>query len=50
MTNDLLTMSKFFPTEQECGHHDIFKGVSIQTCAGEKMLVSVVELAAHSVS
>jgi quercetin dioxygenase-like cupin family protein len=42
-------MSHFFPTQQECGHHDIFKGISIATCAGEKMLVSVVELAANSV-
>ena len=42
-------MSHFFPTPDERGRHRIFPGVTIQTCAGEKMSVSVVDLEPHSV-
>jgi quercetin dioxygenase-like cupin family protein len=36
-------MSLYFPTPEEFSRHTIFKGVHIQTCAAEKMMVSVVE-------
>ena len=42
-------MSKYFPTPDECSRHTIFPGVHIRTAAGEKMMLSVVDLAAHSV-
>jgi quercetin dioxygenase-like cupin family protein len=42
-------MSKYFPTSDECGHHTIFPGVTIATCSCEKMMLSLVELAPHSV-
>ncbi len=42
-------MSLFFPTTEEMSHHTIFPGVSIQTCAVENMMLSVVDLAPHSV-
>ncbi len=42
-------MSQYFPTAEECGRHTIFPGVHIQTCACEKMMVSVVDLEPHSV-
>jgi quercetin dioxygenase-like cupin family protein len=42
-------VSRFFPTAAECGRHTIFPGVTIQTCAGEQMLVSHVYLEPHSV-
>jgi quercetin dioxygenase-like cupin family protein len=42
-------MSKYFPTADECGQHTIFPGVSIATCSCEKMMLSVVDLAPHSV-
>lgn len=42
-------MSLFFPTAEEMSRHTIFPGVSIQTCAVEKMMLSVVDLAPHSV-
>jgi quercetin dioxygenase-like cupin family protein len=42
-------MSAYFPTPEECGRHTIFPGVTIRTCAGEKMMLSVVDLAPHSV-
>jgi quercetin dioxygenase-like cupin family protein len=38
-------MSFFFPTVEECSHHAIFPGVDIRTCSGEKMMMSVVDLA-----
>ena len=37
-------MSLFFPTSTEMSHHRIFPGVSITTCAGEKMMMSHVEI------
>ena len=42
-------MSRFFPTPDECSRHTIFPGVNIRTASGEKMMLSVVDLAAHSV-
>ena len=37
-------MSLFFPTTAEQSHHRIFPGVTIRTCAAEKMMMSYVEL------
>ena len=42
-------MSLFFPTATELGRHTIFPGVDIQTCAADKMMLSLVDLAPHSV-
>lgn len=42
-------MSKYFPTPEEYGRHTIFPGVDICTAAGEKMMISVVDLEPHSV-
>jgi quercetin dioxygenase-like cupin family protein len=42
-------MSQFFPTPNEMSRHLIFPGVSIQTCALEKMMLSIVDLQPHSV-
>ncbi len=42
-------MSLYFPTKDECGHHAIFPGVTITTAACEKMMLSYVDLAPHSV-
>jgi quercetin dioxygenase-like cupin family protein len=42
-------MSLFFPTAEEISHHTIFRGVRIQTCAAEKMMLSLVDLEPHAV-
>jgi quercetin dioxygenase-like cupin family protein len=42
-------MSLYFPTSDECARHTIFPGVNIRTCALEKMMMSVVDLAPRSV-
>lgn len=42
-------MSLYFPSPDEMGRHTIFPGVTIATCAAEKMMLSVVELAPRSV-
>jgi quercetin dioxygenase-like cupin family protein len=42
-------MSQFFPTPNEMSRHLIFPGVRIQTCAAEKMMISVVDLEPHSI-
>ncbi len=42
-------MSLFFPTVAEMGRHTIFPGVHIQTCAADKMMLSLVDLEPHSV-
>ena len=42
-------MSFFFPTSDEMARHTIFPGVHIATCAGEKIMMSVVDLEPHSV-
>src|SRR4051794_39611983 len=42
-------MSTYFPTPDEGARHTIFPGVQIRTCAAERMMLSVVDLAAHAV-
>lgn len=42
-------MSRYFPTPEERGRHTIFPGVEISTCGTDRMMVSIVELAPHSV-
>ena len=42
-------MSQYFPTKSECAHHAIFPGVTITTCATDKMMLSYVDLQPHSV-
>jgi quercetin dioxygenase-like cupin family protein len=42
-------MSLYFPSPDECGRHTIFPGVTVQTCAAEKMMLSIVDLQPHSV-
>jgi quercetin dioxygenase-like cupin family protein len=42
-------MSLFFPSAEEMSRHTIFPGVQIQTCAAERMMLSVVDLAPHSI-
>ena len=42
-------MSLFFPSAEELSRHTIFPGVRIQTCAADKMMLSVVELEPHAV-
>jgi quercetin dioxygenase-like cupin family protein len=42
-------MSLYFPTPDELGRHTIFPGVQIRTCAAERMMMSLVDLAPHSV-
>ncbi|MHB1423161.1 MAG: cupin domain-containing protein [Gemmataceae bacterium] len=42
-------MSLFFPTAEDMSRHAIFDGVNIQTCSAEKMMLSLVDLAPHSV-
>jgi quercetin dioxygenase-like cupin family protein len=42
-------MSLYFPSREERSTHTIFPGVTIHTCAAEKMMLSYVELAPHAV-
>ena len=42
-------MTLYFPGADELGRHTIFPGVHIRTCAADKMMLSVVDLAPHSV-
>src|ERR1700732_2699751 len=42
-------MNNYFPTPDQCARHTIFPGVQIATCAGEKMMMSVVDLEPRSV-
>ncbi len=42
-------MSLFFPTADECARHTIFPGVTVQTCAAEKMMLSLAVLEPHAV-
>lgn len=41
-------MSLYFPEGGDLSRHQIFPGVTIQTCAGEKMMLSYVDLAPGS--
>lgn len=42
-------MSLYFPTPAECARHTIFPGVTIQTCAADKMMLSLATLEPHAV-
>jgi quercetin dioxygenase-like cupin family protein len=42
-------MSLYFPTPAECASHTIFPGVTLKTCAAEKMMMSLATLQPHSV-
>jgi quercetin dioxygenase-like cupin family protein len=42
-------MSLYFPTADDCSTHTIFPGVTIRTCAAEKMMLSYVEFAPGAV-
>ncbi len=42
-------MSTFFPAPDECARHTIFPGVTIATCAAERLMLSLVNLEPHSV-
>jgi quercetin dioxygenase-like cupin family protein len=42
-------MSRFFPEPSECSRHTIFPGVTIRTCACDKMMMSLVNLEPRSV-
>lgn len=34
-------MSYYFPTSEDCSHHNIFPGVEIHACAGKEMMLSL---------
>lgn len=42
-------MSLYFPQASEYAAHTIFPGVEIRTCAADKMMLSVVEIAPRAV-
>jgi unsaturated pyranuronate lyase len=42
-------MSRYFPSGNECARHTIFPGVHIRTAAGERTMLSVVDLEPHAV-
>ena len=42
-------MSLYFPSAEECSRHGIFPGVSITTCAADKMMLSHVVMEAGAV-
>jgi quercetin dioxygenase-like cupin family protein len=42
-------VSQYFPTVEECGRHTIFPGVTVRTCAAERMMLSLVDLEPGSV-
>jgi quercetin dioxygenase-like cupin family protein len=42
-------VSTYFPNAEECSRHTIFPGVHIQTCAADRMMLSVVDLAPNAV-
>jgi quercetin dioxygenase-like cupin family protein len=42
-------VSLYFPTAEECSRHTIFPGVTVRTCAAEKMMLSLAELEPGSV-
>jgi quercetin dioxygenase-like cupin family protein len=42
-------MLPYFPAKEECAVHTIFPGVQIRTCAGEKVMMSLVEFAPRAV-
>ncbi len=42
-------MSKYFVRRDACGHHTLFPGVEAFTMAGDKIMLSLVELEPHSI-
>jgi quercetin dioxygenase-like cupin family protein len=42
-------MSLYFPTADECAYHTIFPGVNIQTCAADRMMMSLAVLEPRAV-
>lgn len=42
-------VSLYFPTPDECSRHTIFPGVTVQTCAAERMMLSLARLEPHAV-
>ena len=42
-------MSLYFPSADEYSRHTIFPGVTVQTCAAEKMMLSLAVLEPHAV-
>jgi len=42
-------MSRYFPTDAECGHHLIFGTVPIRTYAGDHLQLSFVDIPAYGV-
>jgi unsaturated pyranuronate lyase len=42
-------MANYFVSRADCSRHEIFPGVHIFTTAGQRMMLSLVELAPHSV-
>lgn len=42
-------MVKYFYERAECSQHNIFPGVDIRTVAGDRLMLSLVEFAPHSV-
>lgn len=42
-------MSQYYVTRSETSHHVIFPGVDIYTCAGQQMMLSLVEFEPHAV-
>ena len=42
-------MSSHFFTKSQCSRHTIFQGVDIHTLYGDHLMISVVDLAPHSV-
>lgn len=42
-------MTQYFYAPADCSRHNIFPGVDIQTMAGDKAMLSLVEFAPHAV-
>jgi quercetin dioxygenase-like cupin family protein len=42
-------MSLYFPQASECSRHTIFPGVTIRTCAADRMMMSLADLEPRSV-
>jgi quercetin dioxygenase-like cupin family protein len=42
-------MTDYFPNPGDCSRHTIFPGVQIRTCAGDKIMMSLVEFEPRAV-
>jgi quercetin dioxygenase-like cupin family protein len=42
-------MSRYFPTSEEMSRHAIFPGVTVTTCAAERLMLSLARLEPHAV-